>query len=382
MNYFCSEKFDYAEIRLYDAFVASCCVATPHHVTLNDIKNHPVGFFNYPEIITERQQMLAGQPVAGCADACWKVEAAGAKSRRQRIGTDVEIYNSTVGIPKTVNLLISNTCNQTCVYCCKNLSSSWLNDVAKHGDYNIDGHADRYNLDKRDHVLLNVSQSQLFNSKTSQQILQQLINAQDQIEELQITGGEPFLDNNLISILEQMSAVKAIKIYTGLSVNSARFAKMLEKIKDMSNVVVMISAENLGMFHEFNRAGSKYDQWLTNFDLVSAYYQPTFNCVITNTTLFGLAEFLQRYNTHQCVFNVSVDPNFLTANMLDDQSKKIIVDQLQSLDRPDLDDIIGLVSMDADLSLRPNLLAFLQRFVEHKNLDLAIFPKSWLDWMR
>jgi wyosine [tRNA(Phe)-imidazoG37] synthetase (radical SAM superfamily) len=237
-------------------------------------------------------------------------------------------------------------------------------------------------LDKRDHVLLNVNQSQLFNSKISQQILQQLINAQDQIEELQITGGEPFLDNNLISILEQMSAVKAIKIYTGLSVNSARFAKMLEKIKYMPNVAIIVSAENLGMLHEFNRAGSNYNQWLTNFDLISAHYRPTFNCVITNTTLFGLADFLQRYNTHQCVFNVSVDPNFLTANMLDDQSKKIIVDQLQSLDRPDLDDIIGLVDMDADLSLRPNLLAFLQRFVEHKDLDLTIFPKSWLDWMR
>jgi hypothetical protein len=68
--------------------------------------------------------------------------------------------------------------------------------------------------------------------------------------------------------------------------------------------------------------------------------------------------------------------------MLDDQSKKIIVDQLQSLNRPDLNDIIGLVGMDADLSLKPNLLAFLQRFVKHKDLDLNIFPKHWLDWMR
>lgn len=381
MNYFCSEKFDYAEVRLYDAFVSSCCVAKPHRITINDIKNHPVGFFNYPEIILERQQMLAGQPVAGCADACWNLETAGVKSRRQRIGTDIKIYDSTVGVPKTVNLLISNTCNQTCVYCCKNLSSSWLNDVAKHGDYNITGYSDRYNLTQQDQILLNVSQSQLFNSKTSQEILKQLIHAQDQIEELQITGGEPFLDNNLISILEQMHAVKTIKVYTGLSVNSARFKTMLEKIKHLPNVTIMISAENLGKFHEFNRAGSKYDQWLTNFDLVSEHYTPTFNCVVTNTTLFGLASFLEKYNTHQCVFNVSVDPNFLTANMLDDHSKKIIVDQLQALNRPDLDDIIGLIGMDADQALRSNLVAFLQRFVQHKNLDLTIFPKSWLNWM-
>ena len=62
--------------------------------------------------------------------------------------------------------------------------------------------------------------------------------------------------------------------------------------------------------------------------------------------------------------------------MLDDQSKKTIVDQLQLLKRPDLKDIIGLIGMDADLSLRPNLLAFLQRFVKHKDLDLNVFPKE------
>ena len=128
-NYYCSQKFDWVEIRLYDGFVASCCQAQSHRITINDIKNHPVGFFNYSQIQKERQQMLDNQPVSGCETGCWSLERQNIQSLRQQMATDQKIYSTVEGIPKTVNLVINNTCLQSCVYCCKNFSSSWLADV-------------------------------------------------------------------------------------------------------------------------------------------------------------------------------------------------------------------------------------------------------------
>ena len=65
-NYYCSQKFDWVEIRLYDGLVASCCQAQPDHINISDVENHPVGFFNYPKIKQDRQMMLNNQRIAGC----------------------------------------------------------------------------------------------------------------------------------------------------------------------------------------------------------------------------------------------------------------------------------------------------------------------------
>ena len=110
-NYYCSQKFDWIEIRLYDGFVASCCQAQSHKITVDDIKNHPMGFFNYPTIQKERQQMLDNQPVAGCETGCWSLERQNILSRRLQFGSDQKTYSTVEGIPKTLNLASNSFTN-------------------------------------------------------------------------------------------------------------------------------------------------------------------------------------------------------------------------------------------------------------------------------
>jgi organic radical activating enzyme len=267
-NYYCQQKFDWVEIRLYDGFVGSCCQAKPHRIKKNDIIGKPIGFFNYPEIIKEREMMLANEKVPGC-ESCWKFEENNLPSRRTESNSSQRIYNETFCSPKTVNLVISNTCNQTCVYCCKNYSHTWLNDVAENGNYDLDGDINRHQLNNQDRIMLKLKQTDLHQSALKNVILQQLSECQD-IDHIIITGGEPFLDSFLIEIVDRLKDVKKITIVTGLHVNPKRFVKLTKQLLDLdtNNLWIKLSGENTDQFHMFNRFGSDYVEWKENYQIV------------------------------------------------------------------------------------------------------------------
>jgi len=381
-NYYCSQKFDWAEIRLYDGFVASCCQAQSHRVTANDIKEHPMGFFNYSQIQKERQQMLDNQPVSGCETGCWSLERQNIQSRRQLAGTDQKIYSTTQGIPKTLNLVINNTCLQSCVYCCKNFSSSWLADVIKHGDYNISGYEDRYNASSQDKVLSRISQPELHNSKFSQAVLEQIVNNSNQIEHLTITGGEPLLDNNLVRLLQELSHVPKITVYSGLTVVPDRLQRMVDSMRSVSHLKFVVSAENTNSLHEFNRYGSKQSLFDANLNTIKSNFSMQFSSTVSNATLFGLPDFLDKYSKDTVEFNLLVDPAYLAANILDDHSKQVVVEKLQASGRTNLDNVINYIMLPADAVQKPLLKQFLDQYSSRRGLDLKIFPESWRQWMQ
>jgi len=381
-NYFCSQKFDWVEIRLYDGFVASCCQAQSHRITINDIKQHPMGFFNYSQIQKERQQMLDNRPVAGCETSCWSLERQNIQSRRQLAGADQKSYSTTEGIPKTLNLVINNTCLQSCVYCCKNFSSSWLADVVKNGDYNIPGYENRYNASSYDKVLSRISQPELYNSKFSQAVLEQIVKNSDQIEHLIITGGEPLLDNNLVSLLQELSHVPKITVYSGLTVAPDRLQRMVDSIRSVSHLKFVVSAENTNAFHEFNRYGSKQSLFEVNLDRIRSNFSMQFLSTVSNATLFGLPDFLHKYSKDTVEFTLLIDPGYLAANILDDHSKQVVVEQLQASGRLNLDNVINYIMLPANAGQKPLLKQFLDQYSSRRGLDLEIFPESWIQWMQ
>ena len=381
-NYYCSQKFDWVEIRLYDGFVASCCQAQSHRITIDDIKQHPVGFFNYSQIQKERQQMLDNQPVAGCETGCWSLERQNIQSRRQQAGADQKIYSTLEGIPKTLNLVINNTCLQSCVYCCKNFSSSWLADVVKNGDYNIPGYENRYNASSQDRVLSRISQPELHNSKFSRAVLEQIVENSDQIQHLTITGGEPLLDNNLVRVLQELSHVPKITVYSGLTVATDRLQRMVDSMRSVSHLEFVVSAENTNALHEFNRYGSKQSLFDTNLNTIRSNFSMQFASTVSNATLFGLSDFLRKYSADTVEFTLLTDPAYLAANQLDDHSKQVVVEQLQAVNRNNLHNVIDYIMLPPDAGQKPRLKQFLDQYSSRRGLDLAIFPESWRLWMQ
>lgn len=328
--------------------------------------------------------MLADQRVPGCEASCWRPESQGLTSRRQKQAIMDPKSFLTGGmrrLPKTVNLVVNNTCSLTCSYCCKNYSSSWNNDIIANGDYNIPDYHDRYNATSHDRILHQLSQPRLDQSAIAQDILAQLESNRDSIEELIIIGGEPLLYSNIEKIVD-MFADKRVTIFSGLGTTVSRLQKLMPAMK-RSHVRFKISAENTGAYHEFNRFGSRYAQFRNNFDLVSSNCPTSFWSVINNLTLFGFADFLKNNSEHLVEIDIGYEPGFMQPNVLDPLSKHTIVESLQPwLHLPNVPSIIQAVNMSYDEQQKHQLQKFLARFIAPRNLSLEIFPTSFQDWLK
>jgi organic radical activating enzyme len=380
-DYYCQQKFDWVEVRLYDGFIASCCQAQPHRIKKDDIIDRPIGFFNYPEIIKEREMMLANEKVPGC-ESCWKFEENNLASRRTNCNSTKRIYNEIFGSPKTVNLVISNTCNQTCVYCCKNYSHTWLNDITNNGNYDLDGDVNRHQLNNQDRIMLRLKQSDLHQSALKKIILKQISECEN-IEHIIITGGEPFLDNFLIEIVDSFKTFKKLTIVTGLHVQPNRFVKLTNQLLDLdaNDLWIKISGENTGDFHMFNRFGSDYGEWKENYQTVKSNFNYYFEPVISNLTLFGIFDFLQIHSNEIQSFHILSDPEYLMMNLLDDQSKYMIQKQLDRSKHPEIHKLINTMNSQANTSQKPNLRKYFHEFARRRQLDIGIFPSSFLKWL-
>jgi molybdenum cofactor biosynthesis enzyme MoaA len=169
---------------------------------------------------------------------------------------------------------------------------------------------DRFNLTTVDRVLRKLSQKERVNSLGFKTLVKELSKLHP--TKVIITGGEPFLYNNLLELLHNIpQIVETITIYTGLGVNPSRFEKQLKKI-NLNNVKIVISAENCEKFYEFNRYGNSYKNFLTNLDHVKSFQSSLgFTSVVSNLTVFGLESFSRQFTDSEIKYSFCNDPDFL-----------------------------------------------------------------------
>jgi len=397
-DYYCSQKFDTLDIRLSDGWVLSCCKAEGDRLTTKLLDSDPQGFFNWPKLVEERQMMLDNKRVPGCEKACWVPEDNGLISRRieernlisgddtehnimeiRSPETQVPKYEGVRHLPKVINLMTSTTCNLTCSYCFKGLSSTWLRDVAEHGDYNIPGYSDRYNLSNFDRVIQHSSQRLQGQTAIGAKIMQQLEQNIDAIETLVLTGGEPLLFSGLEQLIN-MFAGKQIVVYTGLGVPENTLRKMLPLLEKTTEIFV--SAENTGKFHEFNRYGNSYSNFTKNFELLKQHCKRvTFTATISNLTLFDFPNFAKKHHDVAQKINLCYDPVFFNPSLMDNASKDVICQQLEEVSPKFARSLVPVIQAQEVPGDREKLATFIKRFAASRNLDLNIFPKSFLSWI-
>ncbi len=377
-DYYCQQKFDHLTIRLYDGTVASCCQAQYHSLPVSVIREH--GIFNYPSIQDDRMKMLLNRRVEDC-ESCWIPESKGLVSRRQQFNTTERIYHTIeIDKPKIINIIVSNTCNQTCVYCCKNFSHSWLNDVIENGPYPTVDDDDRFKITNMDRVVHKLSQKQLAQTSMQKEILEQISRCVEGTEFF-ITGGEPLLYNDLVNLISRISTAKQIFISTGLHVDPKRFRRVCQDLHQICpGIRFVISAENIGNRQEFVRYGSQWPIFLQNLSTVQSLFDIEFRATISNLTIFGLTEFLNFFNDQKIILVPVKDPTYLRPGVMDPESKQELAATLQGK-HPDMMDIIDHVMDDSDLSERENLKVYVSEFARRRNLKIDIFPTSFLDWL-
>ena len=378
-NFYCSQKFTWLSVDLEKKLTYSCCSAHPDKINIDWLTDNPGQLFNTEKLQYERQRMLENLPVDSCRDACWIPESKDLASRRSTMKSYIPINKSTdTATPTSLNIVLGSTCNLTCSYCCKQYSSAWRRDIELNGAY-LD--QDRFNITPTDKLLLKLSHAEIQDSAHYQLLVDQL-KLFGPIESVIITGGEPFLYKNLVELLNELTDADTITIQTGLGVDSKRFSNQLDLIKNHSNVQIGISAEGLDKFYEFNRYGNSYTNFLKNIDILeSRGFKIQFLSVVSNLTIFGLLDFAEKFSDHKITYQYCNEPDFLSINVLDDDSKATLIGQLDNSNLPTKTELISTIQQPCSKKHRTDLEKYVLKFASNRNLDLDIFPKSMLKWI-
>ena len=345
--------------------IASCCAATPEKIDLSWLRNNPGQLFNIPNLQRERQQMLDNQLVASCEDTCWKAERAGLPSRRTKMLSDSRTHLDVKATPTTLHINLGSDCNLTCSYCTKQYSTAWLRDINTNGPY-LD--ENRFQINTNDRIVLKLGQTAIKSSPGYQLIIDEIRNT-NTANQIVITGGEPFLYNGLEQLVTSLP--QPVNIFTGLGVDSKRLKRILDALPD--TVTFTVSAENIDKLYEFNRYGNTWNNFLKNLELIQQKFNYRFCTVVSNLTIHSLAKFREQFGTKQDLVNLCTDPDYLSASVLDPESKLLY--------QSTMPDLLDTISVEYTLEQKQKLCKYLSRFVEIRNLDLQIFPAHFINWL-
>lgn len=378
-NFYCSQKFTWLSADFEKKLLYSCCSAQPESVDLTWVDQHPDQLFNTNNLLKEREQMLNNQVVESCHVACWLPESNNLPSRRTQMKTWRMTHTNThVEHPEILNLILGKTCNLTCVYCCKQYSSAWTKDILNNGIYLEDP---RFLLTTQDRLLSKTSQPELENSNSYKKMLQAVLHFRA-VDKIIISGGEPFLFNNLPDLVNELSDAKSINITTGLGVDPKRLEKMIARINNKSNLQISVSIENCDNFYEFVRYNNAWSRFTTNMTLLQDNgLSISLMSTLSNLTVFGFIDFYQRFCDYPKFYSFVNDPDFLAVNVLDPTSKKIMIKMLESTKIEIKDKLINGMNKDCDEQQRQNFSSYLKQFASRRNLSLDLYPNSMLQWL-
>lgn len=362
---YCSQKFWWLTVEPERRTVASCCAATPQRIsaTTKDL-------FNISEFKQDRQNMLEGNKVTSCESTCWQAEDQGRISRRLVMHSDQISHTNIECEPTTLHIVLGSDCNLTCSYCCKQYSTAWLRDIENHGAY-FD--QERFQLNVDDKIVSKLGQKAI---KASESYLG-VLNAAMQYKHantIEITGGEPFLYNGLIEVVDSF---RQANIFTGLGVSSSRFQKILDQLP--RTTMLTVSAENIGALYEFNRYGNSWHQFETNLKLIDKLgFDYQFCSVISNTTVQGFRQFLDWCGDRRVIINPCSDPDYQSASVLDDETKKIV----NSCKYDRYDDIVKqCINAESNDRQVIQFQQYIKEFAKRRALSFDAFPQSFQKWL-
>ena len=294
--------------------IRPCCVSRQTLGNINQDNLQEI-FFNQ-DMRDLRQQMLSGQPPEGCHE-CWKVESLGLTSNRLRhlALKKKKLLTTYLSRPaiRSLDLKPGSTCNFKCRICNADSSSSHAQEIAqlkripvlRHLDW-IDNHVGQIN---------------------------DLI---DNLENLDLYGGEPFLIKKLTQLVHTIvQKGRASQVRLHYNSNGSIFPGfLLPYWKHFQHVDLHFSIDNIGHRFEIERGGSwtqveKNIVDLLNQDLANLKISimPTVN-VMNVLYLDELLDWADSLGI-ETNFNILARPACLSISSLTDRAKGMVLEKYQ-----------------------------------------------------
>jgi len=382
-DYYCSYKFKYLKIDLVSNNTLNCHAAKSHAIDFAWLYNNPGQLFNTDTNVSEREMMLINQRNSSCEENCWPLEDRGAISPRLWQNGKIKTHINIRTQPEILEIKLNDDCNLSCSYCCKEYSSAWRRDLATQGNYTVDTGDTRYQLTARDKIMAKVSQQEVKNTKQFQMLISEIKSFASGLQEIVVTGGEPLLDNQLFDVLDAVASSSAvINIYTGMGVDIKRFRRMLDRIKQIPTAMISVSAECTGKHYEFNRYGSRWSDFVERIELLkNSNINFRFSTAITNLTVFDLPTFVRQFVDQRIGLVFVNQPNMMAPYVLDPAIKQAILQDIESLPEHYQTQIAQSIQAEPTQLQRQKMSEFLKEYAARRNLDMSIYPPSFLEWL-
>lgn len=256
---FCLAKWQQVSLHLPQGLTQSCYHPPVHKIPLKGIKKKPSILHNTPIKIQERKDMLEGKRPEGCS-YCWKIEdnSFELSDRHYRSSewwaaeTFEEVTSNSFDydvVPRYVEVNFNQACNFKCMYCSPHLSTTWENEIDKHGGYLLDGiiHNDIGFLTEQGLMPLKLPNK---DNPYVNAFWKWWPNIYRKLKVFRMTGGEPLMDKNTFKVLDYVNENPHGHLELSITSNmcppdQVLFDKFLKKVKTLEQIRTFEDKENL-----------------------------------------------------------------------------------------------------------------------------------------
>jgi hypothetical protein len=275
---FCAAKWYNATIWLGSGQTTSCHHPPAHQIDREELKINPSALHNTAQKKDDRKKMLEGDRPAGC-EYCWKIEDMDTNAISDRVYKSkiypIEVLNEAYQTPytedvnlRTLEIAFDRTCQFACSYCNPAFSSTWVNDIKKHGGYT------KLVSDGRNHFTHAHDSAQLYKFGETNPYVEAFFkwwesDLHKTLQELRITGGEPLMSGETWKLIDwfktnQGRSTTKLAINSNLGMSAEKLDEFIDRIDGIPHLDIYTSNEATGPAAEYIRDGLDYTQWLSN----------------------------------------------------------------------------------------------------------------------
>ena len=427
----CLAKWKQVSLHLTTGLNNSCYHPPLHQIDPDVIKINPAALHNTQHKKTQRKIMLQQQRPTECS-YCWNMEDLGKLSdRHYRSGepwaaVDFEKIKNSTGdedvVPSYVEVNFNNACNLKCSYCSPQFSSSWQQEVERHGAFptlvphnaaeHFSGH--RRPIPARDH------------NPYVEAFWAWWPTLYPELKHFRMTGGEPLMDKNTYRVfdyvLEHAKSDLHLAVTSNFSVEPELSTKYFNYVKRLCNTNIehfmqYVSLDSgIGPQAEYIRHGLNFERLQNNVEtyLADIPYRNSLTFIITmnNLSVTGFLPLMkwilnlrrQHSKTYQRVWfdtpvlrqpawqSLQTLPESYTAKL--EQARDFMLENLETAEDPfhgfkdyevqRLERDIAWMRSSANVSTR-DLADFYRFFTEHDRRRGTDFEKTFpemLTWWR
>ncbi len=277
---FCTQKWLHETLYLHTGDNHSCYHPRPHHIPLVEIQDNPSALHNTKWKKQQRKTMLEGGRPDECY-YCWNIEDLPGEHLSDRHFHSASSYAEPMIEtladmpwdkdinPRYLEVSFGNGCNYRCGYCSPQASTLWMDEIKKHGNYDLT--YNQYGIDFLEH-------GTYYGPKDDNPYVEAFWkwwpSLRKDLWTLRITGGEPLMNPGSMQFLDLLEKEPApqleISLNSNLGVTTNKIDKFYDRIdslvenKKIKQFSLFTSIDTWGPQAEYMRTGMNLIHWERN----------------------------------------------------------------------------------------------------------------------